>query len=313
MRKKLSIIGAGYVGATAAYCAALKELADVVLVDIEPLESKTKGKALDLAEAAPIEAFDVLVTGTSDYSETSESDVVVITAGIPRKPGMSREDLIGTNARIVRDVTEKVVAASPDAILIYLTNPLDAIVYLGYKVSGFPKKRVMGQAGILDTARYRAFIGMEAGVSVQDVQAMVLGGHGDDMVPLARYTSVGGIPLTEFLPQGSIDAIVDRTRKGGGEIVKLLGDGSAYYAPAAATVQMVEAILKDQKRVIPVTAYMEGEYGLNDMFMGVPVVLGAGGVERVVEVSLNESEQLMLDKSAASVRRTLDTLRQIDS
>ena len=255
----------------------------------------------------------MLVTGTSDSSETSESDVVVITAGIPRKPGMSREDLIGTNARIVRDVTEKVVAASPDAILIYLTNPLDAIVYLGYKVSGFPKKRVMGQAGILDTARYRAFIGMEAGVSVQDVQAMVLGGHGDDMVPLARYTSVGGIPLTEFLPQDSIDAIVDRTRKGGGEIVKLLGDGSAYYAPAAATVQMVEAILKDQKRVIPVTAYMEGEYGLNDMFMGVPVVLGAGGVERVVEVSLNESEQVMLDKSAASVRRTLDTLRQIDS
>lgn len=312
MRKKLSIIGAGYVGSTAAHWAASKELADVVLVDVQSLEGKTKGKALDLSEAGPIGGFDVRVTGTSDYKATAGSDVVVITAGIPRKPGMSREELIGTNAKISRDVTEKVVTESPDAILIYVTNPLDAIVYLGYKVSGFPKQRVIGQAGVLDTARYRAFIAMEASVSVQDVQAMVLGGHGDDMVPLTRYTSVGGIPLTEFLSSESIDGIVERTRKGGGEIVELLGDGSAYYAPAAATVQMVEAILKDQKRVIPVTAYLEGEYGLHDMFIGVPVVLGAGGVEQIVEVSLNKSERAMLEQSAASVRRTLHTLKDIE-
>ena len=311
MRKKLSIIGAGFVGATAAHRAVAQELADVVLVDIEALQGKTKGKALDLAEAAPVEGVDVRVTGTSEYDDTAESDVVVITAGIPRKPGLSREDLIYTNAKIARDVTEKVVARSPKAILIYVTNPLDAIVYLGHKVSGFPKNRVMGHAGVLDTARYRAFIGMETGVSVRDVQAMVLGGHGDDMVPLTRYTSIGGIPLTEFLAQEKIEAIVARTRKGGGEIVKLLGDGSAYYAPAAGTIQMVEAILKDQKRVLPVTAYLEGEYGLSNMFVGVPAVLGAGGVEKVIEVELNETERGMLRKSAASVRATLDTLKNM--
>jgi len=311
VRKKLSIIGAGFVGATAAHRAVAQELADVVLVDIEALQGKTKGKALDLAEAAPVEGVDVRVTGTSEYDDTAESDVVVITAGIPRKPGLSREDLIYTNAKIARDVTEKVVARSPKAILIYVTNPLDAIVYLGHKVSGFPKNRVMGQAGVLDTARYRAFIGMETGVSVRDVQAMVLGGHGDDMVPLTRYTSIGGIPLTEFLAEEEIEAIVARTRKGGGEIVKLLGDGSAYYAPAAGTIQMVEAILKDQKRVLPVTAYLEGEYGLSNMFVGVPAVLGAGGVEKVIEVELNETERGMLRKSAASVRATLDTLKNM--
>jgi malate dehydrogenase len=288
-----------------------QELGDVVRVDIEALQGKTKGKALDLAEAAPVEGVDVRVTGTSEHDDTAESDVVVITAGIPRKPGLSREDLIYTNAKIARDVTEKVVARSPKAILIYVTNPLDAIVYLGHKVSGFPKNRVMGQAGVLDTARYRAFIGMETGVSVRDVQAMVLGGHGDDMVPLTRYTSIGGIPLTEFLAQEKIEAIVARTRKGGGEIVKLLGDGSAYYAPAAGTIQMVEAILKDQKRVLPVTAYLEGEYGLSNMFVGVPAVLGAGGVEKVIEVELNETERGMLRKSAASVRATLDTLKNM--
>jgi malate dehydrogenase len=311
MRKKLSIIGAGFVGATAAHWAVAKELADVVLVDIEPLLGKTRGKALDLAEAAPVEGVDVHVTGTSDYEKTAASDVVVITAGVPRKPGMSREDLIGTNAQIAREVTEKVVALSPQAILIFVTNPLDAIVYLGHKVSGFPKNRVMGQAGVLDTARYRAFIGMETGVSVRDIQAMVLGGHGDDMVPLTRYTSIGGIPLTEFLAQEKIDAIVARTRKGGGEIVKLLGDGSAYYAPAAGTIQMVETILMDQKRVLPVTAYLEGEYGLSNMFMGVPAILGAGGVEKVIEVELNETERGMLRTSAASVRSTLDTLKSM--
>jgi len=309
MRKKLSIIGAGYVGATAAHRAVAKELADVVLVDIGTLQSKTKGKALDLAEAAPVHGVDVKVTGTSEYDETAGSNVVVITAGIPRRAGMSREDLIGTNAEITRDVTEKVVALSPDAILIYVTNPLDAIVYLGHKVSGFPKNRVMGQAGVLDTARFRAFIGMETGVSVRDIHAMVLGGHGDDMVPLTRYTSIAGLPLNEFLPGETIDAIVARTRKGGGEIVKLLGDGSAYYAPAAGTIEMVEAVLKDHKRVMPVTAYLQGEYGLHDMFMGVPAVIGSAGVERIIQVELNETERGMLEKSAASVRETLDTLK----
>ncbi len=286
-----------------------KELADVVLVDVTQLEGKTKGKALDLAEAGPVAGVDVKVTGTADYDDTAGSNVVVITAGIPRRPGMSREDLIGTNAKIVQDVTEKVVALSPEAILIYVTNPLDAIVYLGYKVSGFPKNRVMGQAGVLDTARYRAFIGMQTGVSVRDIQAMVLGGHGDDMVPLTGHTSIGGIPLSEFLPEDKIEAIVARTRAGGGEIVKLLGDGSAYYAPAAAIIQMVEAILKDQKRVLPVTAYLEGEYGLSNMFMGVPAVLGSSGVERVIEVDLKETERVMLEKSAASVQSTLETLK----
>ena len=309
MRKKISIIGAGYVGATAAHMAVAKELADVVLVDVTQLQGKTKGKALDLAEAGPVAGVDVKVTGTAEYDDTAGSNVVVITAGIPRRPGMSREDLIGTNAKIVQEVTEKVVALSPEAILIYVTNPLDAIVYLGYKVSGFPKNRVMGQAGVLDTARYRAFIGMETGVSVRDIQAMVLGGHGDDMVPLTGHTSIGGIPLSEFMPEDKIEAIVARTRGGGGEIVKLLGDGSAYYAPAAAIIQMVEAILKDQKRVLPVTAYLEGEYGLSNMFMGVPVVLGSSGVERVIEVDLKETEREMLDKSAVSVQATLETLK----
>lgn len=312
MRNKISVIGAGYVGATAAHWAAAKELGDVVLLDIEPMESKTKGKGLDLLQATPVEGLDVNVTGTANYADTANSDVVIITAGIPRKPGMSREDLIGTNAKIARIVTENVVKYSPNAFLIYVTNPLDAIVYLGYKVSGFPKNRVMGQAGVLDTARYRAFISQAAGVSVKDIQAMVLGGHGDDMVPLTRYTSIGGVPLSEFLPEDKIAAIVERTRKGGGEIVSLLKDGSAYYAPAAASVQMAEAILRDQKRVIPVTAYCEGEYGLNDLFFGVPTVIGANGVEKIVEATLNESEQAMLNTSAESVRKTIATLKQLD-
>ncbi|MBI4770062.1 MAG: malate dehydrogenase, partial [Chloroflexi bacterium] len=238
MRNKISIVGAGNVGSTAAHWAAARELGDITLLDIEPLEDKTKGKGLDLAEAAPIAGMDVSIHGTANYADTANSDVVVITAGVARKPGMTRADLISVNAKICKDVTQKIVAASPNAILIYVTNPLDAIVYLGHQVSGFPRNRIMGQAGVLDTARYRTFIGMEAGISVKDIQAMVLGGHGDDMVPLTRYTSVGGLPLSAFLPQDRIDAVVQRTRLGGGEIVKLLGDGSAYYAPAAATVQM---------------------------------------------------------------------------
>ena len=308
MRKKVSVIGSGFVGATVGHILVSKELADVVMLDIESLERKTQGKALDLAESTPVDGTDVRVIGTSDYDTTTDSDVVVITAGIPRKPGMSREDLISTNAKIAKQVTEKIVERSPNSILIFVTNPLDAIVYLGYQVSGFPRERVIGQAGVLDTARYRYFVAEAAGVSVKDVQAMVLGGHGDDMVPLTRYTSIGGIPLHEFLATDIIEAIVDRTRSGGGEIVGLLGDGSAYYAPAASVAQMVEAILKDQRRVLPVTACLQGEYGLSDLFVGVPAILGAKGLEKIVEIELDELEQEMFSRSVASVKDTLQTL-----
>jgi len=308
VRKKVSVIGSGFVGATVGHILVSKELADVVMLDIESLERKTQGKALDLAESTPVDGTDVRVIGTSDYDTTTDSDVVVITAGIPRKPGMSREDLISTNAKIAKQVTEKIVERSPNSILIFVTNPLDAIVYLGYQVSGFPRERVIGQAGVLDTARYRYFVAEAAGVSVKDVQAMVLGGHGDDMVPLTRYTSIGGIPLHEFLATDIIEAIVDRTRSGGGEIVGLLGDGSAYYAPAASVAQMVEAILKDQRRVLPVTACLQGEYGLSDLFVGVPAILGSKGLEKIVEVELDELEQEMFSRSVASVKDTLQTL-----
>ena len=311
MRKKVSVIGSGFVGATVGHILVAKELADVVMVDIESLQNKTKGKALDLAESTPVDGADVRVIGTSNYDATADSDVVVITAGIPRKPGMSREDLISTNAKIAKQVTKKIVQRSPNSILIFVTNPLDAIVYLGHQVSGFPRERVIGQAGVLDTARYRYFVAEAAGVSVKDVQAMVLGGHGDDMVPLTRYTSIGGIPLHEFLATDIIEAIVDRTRSGGGEIVGLLGDGSAYYAPAASVAQMVEAILKDQRRVLPVTACLQGEYGLNDLFVGVPAILGANGLEKIVEVELNEFEKEMFSRSVASVKDTLQTLSEM--
>lgn len=308
MRKKVSVIGSGFVGATVGHILVAKELADVVMLDIESLQNKTQGKALDLAESTPVDGTDVRVIGTSDYDATADSDVVVITAGIPRKPGMSREDLISTNAKITKQVTKKIVQRSPNSILIFVTNPLDAIVYLGHQVSGFPRERVIGQAGVLDTARYRYFVAEAAGVSVKDVQAMVLGGHGDDMVPLTRYTSIGGIPLHEFLATDIIEAIVDRTRSGGGEIVGLLGDGSAYYAPAASVAQMVEAILKDQRRVLPVTACLQGEYGLSDVFVGVPAILGAKGLEKIVEVDLDEFEKEMFSRSVASVKDTLQTL-----
>jgi malate dehydrogenase len=308
VRKKVSIIGSGFVGATVGHILVAKELADVVMLDIESLQHKTQGKALDLAESTPVDGADVRVIGTSNYDSTADSDVVVITAGIPRKPGMSREDLISTNAKIAKQVTKKIVQRSPNSILIFVTNPLDAIVYLGHQVSGFPRERVIGQAGVLDTARYRYFVAEAAGVSVKDVHAMVLGGHGDDMVPLTRYTSIGGIPLHEFLATDIIEAIVDRTRSGGGEIVGLLGDGSAYYAPAASVAQMVEAILKDQRRVLPVTACLQGEYGLNDVFVGVPAILGANGLEKIVEVELDEFEKEMFSRSVASVKDTLQTL-----
>jgi malate dehydrogenase len=307
MRPKISIIGAGFVGSTAAHWIASKELGDVVLVDI--IEGVPQGKGLDLLQAGPIEGFDVKIVGTNDYSATAGSDIIVVTSGAPRKPGMSREDLIRVNADITRDCISKAAPLSPDAVIIMVNNPLDTMTYLAKQVSGFPKNRVVGQAGVLDTARYRTFIAMEAGVSVEDIQAMLMGGHGDEMVPLPRFTTISGIPVTEFISKERLDAIVDRTRKGGGEIVNLLKTGSAYYAPSAATVQMVEAILRDKKRVLPCSCYLEGEYGLNDIYFGVPCVLGAGGVERVLELPLNDEEMALVKKSAEAVSSSIATLK----
>jgi malate dehydrogenase len=306
-RPKITIVGAGNVGATAAHWAAAKELADVVLVDV--VEGMPQGKALDLMQARPIFGFNVEVVGANDYEAAKNSDVVIITAGIARKPGMSREDLINTNKNIVSTVTKEVAAKSPNAFLIIVSNPLDAMCYVAYKVSGFPRSRVMGMAGILDTARYRCFIAMELKVAVDEIQAMVLGGHGDEMVPVVSATNISGVPLTDLLPADKISALVERTKKGGGEIVALLKTGSAYYAPAAASVQMAEAILKDQKRVVPVSAYLDGEYGLKDLFFGVPVILGAGGIEKILPLKLSAQEEGMLKNSAAAVAKTRDELK----
>ena len=306
-RPKITVVGAGNVGATCAHWAAAKELADVVLVDI--VDGMPQGKALDLMQARPIFGFNVEVAGANDYAATKGSDVVIITAGIARKPGMSREDLINTNKNIVANVTREVAAQSPNAFIIIVSNPLDAMCYVAYKVSGFPKNRVMGMAGILDTARYRCFIAMELGVAVDEIQAMVLGGHGDEMVPVVSATNISGVPLTGLLPKEKIDALVERTKKGGGEIVALLKTGSAFYAPAAAAVQMSEAILKDQKRLVPVSAYLEGEFGLKDIFFGVPVILGAGGIERILPLTLNAEEEKMLKHSATAVAKTRDELK----
>lgn len=305
-RAKITVVGAGNVGATAAHWIAARELADVVLVDI--VEGMPQGKSLDLMQARPIFGFNVDVVGANDYEATKGSQVVIITAGIPRKPGMSREDLINTNKNIVATVTKEVVSRSPNAFLIIVSNPLDAMCYVAYKVSGFPKKRVMGMAGILDTARYRCFIAMELKVAVEEIQAMVLGGHGDEMVPLVSMTTVSGVPLTELISKKRIEALVQRTAKGGGEIVALLKTGSAYFAPAAGAVQMAEAILKNQKRVVPVSAYLTGQYGLNDIFFGVPVILGSGGVEKIITVKLSKTEEAMLRKSAEAVAKTRDVL-----
>jgi malate dehydrogenase len=306
-RPKITVVGAGNVGATCAHWAAARELADVVLVDV--VEGMPQGKALDLMQARPIFGFNVNVVGTNDYEATKGSQVVIITAGIARKPGMSREDLINTNKNIVAKVTQEVVAKSPNAILIVVANPLDAMCYVARKVSGFPSRRVMGMAGILDTARYRCFIAMELKVAVEEIQAMVLGGHGDDMVPVVSATNVSGVPLTSLLSKKRIQALVDRTRKGGGEIVALLKTGSAYYAPAAAAVQMAEAILKNQRRVVPVSAYLAGEYGVDDIYFGVPVILGAGGIEKIITLKLSKEEEAMLQKSAAAVAKTRDELK----
>ncbi len=299
-RKKISIIGGGNVGATAAHWAASKELGDVCLLDI--VEGLPQGKGLDLREASPIEGFDSDIIGTNDYRDTADSDVVIITAGLARKPGMSRDDLLAKNTEIVKGVTEQVAKYSPNAILIVVSNPLDAMVYVAHKVSGFPTNRVVGMAGILDSARFRTFISMELNVSVEDVTAFVLGGHGDQMVPLPRYSTVAGIPITKLLPKEKIDAMVERTRKGGGEIVSLLKTGSAFFAPSAAAVQMAESILKDKKRILPCAAYCDKEYNVGGYFVGVPVKLGGNGVEEVIEIELLPEEEEAFKKSVEAVK-----------
>jgi len=310
MDKKVSVIGAGNVGATAAQRLAEKEFCDVVLVDI--IEGVPQGKALDLTEAAPIEKHDAHLTGTNGYEAVAGSDIVIITAGIPRKPGMSRDDLISTNAGIIKAVTGQVVEQAPDAILIIVSNPLDAMCHVAYEASGFPKNRVIGMAGVLDSARFRAFISMELDVSVENTHAFVLGGHGDTMVPLPRYSTVAGIPITELMDETRIDALVDRTRNGGAEIVGLLKTGSAYYAPASAAVEMAESIIKDKKKILPCAALLEGEYGLEDLFIGVPVKLGATGIEQVIEITLLEEEKAALMKSADAVQELKDVLKKLD-
>ncbi len=301
-RAKISIIGAGNVGATSAHWAAAKELGDVVLVDIPQIDGVPQGKALDLAEAAPIEDYDARITGATSYDATRDSDVVIITAGLARKPGMSRDDLLPKNTEIVKSVAQQVAAASPNSVLVVVSNPLDAMVYVAHKASGFPAHRVVGMAGVLDTARYRSFIAAELDVSVEDVQALLMGGHGDDMVPLPRYTSVGGIPLPELMSAEKIEAIVKRTRAGGAEIMNLLKTGSAYYAPSAAAVQMAEAIIRDKKRVLPCAAYCDKEYGVGGYFVGVPVKLGTRGVEQILEVKLTTDEKRLFDGSVQHVR-----------
>lgn len=307
-RKKVSVIGGGFTGATTAFMLAQKELADVVLVDIPQMENPTKGKALDMLEAGPVQGFDANVTGTSSYEDTKDSDIVVITAGIARKPGMSRDDLVQTNQKIMKSVAQEIVKYSPNAYIVVLTNPVDAMTYTIFKETGFPKNRVIGQSGVLDTARFRTFVAQELNLSVKDITGFVLGGHGDEMVPLVRYSYAGGIPLETLIPKDRLDAIVERTRKGGGEIVALLGNGSAYYAPAASLVQMCEAILKDQRRVIPSIAYLEGEYGYEGIYLGVPTILGANGIEKIIELELTEEEKKALDKSVDAVRVVMKVL-----
>ncbi|MGE7622700.1 malate dehydrogenase [Viridibacillus sp. NPDC096237] len=307
-RSKISVIGGGFTGATSAFLAAQKELGDVVLVDIPQAENPTKGKALDMFEASPVQGFDARVMGTSNYADTANSDVVIITAGVARKPGMSRDDLVQINQGVMKAVTKEIVKHSPEATIIVLTNPVDAMTYTVYKESGFPKNRVIGQSGVLDSARFRSFIAEELNISVKDITGVVLGGHGDTMVPLTRYSFAGGIPLEKLIPAERLEEIVDRTRNGGAEIVNLLGNGSAYYAPAAALVEMAEAIIKDQRRVLPSIAYLEGEYGYNDIYLGVPTILGANGIESIIELDLTTEEKVALDNSAEAVKNVMKVL-----
>ena len=310
MDKKVTVVGAGNVGGTVAQRLAEKELCDVVLIDI--IEGIPQGKALDLSEAAPIEKHDAHLIGTNEYEASKGSDIVIITAGIPRKPGMSRDDLLTTNRRIIKGVTAEVTRFSPETILIIVSNPLDAMCHVAYEASGFPRSRVIGMAGVLDSARFRAFIAMELKVSVENVHASVLGGHGDTMVPLPRYSTVAGIPITELLPKDRIEAIVDRTRNGGAEIVRLLKTGSAYYAPASAAVEMVESILKDKKKILSCATYLEGEYGIHGLFIGVPVKLGAGGIEEIIQISLTDEEKGALKNSAAAVYELVNAMKKMD-
>lgn len=300
-RAKLTIIGAGNVGASCAFWAAAKGLADIVLIDIPDFKDKTAGKALDLAQCGPVERFDCNIIGTDDYAAAEASDVVIITAGIPRKPGMSRDDLIQTNVKIVGEVAEKIARVAPNSVLIVVSNPLDAMVYTAWKKSGFPTHRVVGQAGCLDIARYKTFLAMELHCSVEDIDALLMGGHGDDMVPLPRYTSVAGIPVTELIPAERLNAIIERAKVGGGELVKLMGT-SAYYAPAAGTIQMAEAIIHDKHRILPAAAYCKTEYGIGGYFVGVPCMLGAKGVEKIIEVKLTPDEKKLLDTSVSHVK-----------
>lgn len=310
MKKKATVVGAGNVGATAAMRLAEKELADVVLIDV--LEGVPAGKALDLAEAAPIEKHDSKILGvTNDYSAAKDSDIVIITAGIARKPGMSRDDLLATNMKIMRSVTKEIAEVAPDSILIVVSNPLDAMCHVAYETSGFPKSRVMGMAGVLDSARFRTFIAMELNVSVENTHAFVLGGHGDTMVPLPRYSTVAGIPITELMPADRIAALVERTRNGGAEIVGLLKTGSAYYAPASAAVEMAEAILKDKKKILPCAVLLQGEYGIRDLFIGVPVKLGEQGIEQIVEITLTKEESSALHRSADAVRKLVEDMKRL--
>ena len=306
MNRKVSVIGSGNVGATAARSIADKELADVVILDI--LEGIPQGKALDMLEACPVEGSDARVLGTNDYADTVESDIVIITAGLARKPGMSRDDLLQKNHAIIKSVTEQVVKYSPNCIIVPVTNPLDAMCQVVYRVSGFPRERVIGMAGVLDSARMRTFIAQELNVSVENTHAFVLGGHGDTMVPLPRYSTVAGIPITELMAPERVEAIVTRTAGGGAEIVKLLGSGSAYYAPGSAVVEIVEAILKDKKKILPCAAFLQGEYGISDLFVGVPVKLGAAGLEEIIQITLSDDEQAALLKSAEAVRELVQAI-----
>ena len=308
-RKKITIVGAGYTGATTALMIAQKELGDVVLLDVPQMENPTKGKALDILQASPVQRFNSHVIGTSNYEETSGSHIVIVTAGIARKPGMSRDDLVNTNAKIVKSVCEQIKRYCPDSIVLILSNPVDAMTYVAYETLQFCKNRVIGQSGVLDTARYCTFIAQELDVCVEDVRGFVLGGHGDEMVPLVRYSSVGGIPVNTLISEDRMSQIVQRTRTGGGEIVNLLGSGSAYYAPAASLVQMTEAILKDKKQILPAVAYLEGEYGYHELFLGVPTVIGANGVEKIFNLDLMPDEKAALDKSTKCVRDVISIIK----
>jgi len=309
-RKKISVIGAGFVGSTCAHWAANKELGDVVLLDIN--EGAAKGKALDLFEASPVEGFDSMVKGTGDYKDIADSDVVILTAGLPRKPGMSRDDLLATNAKIVKTASEGIKKYAPNSVVIVVSNPLDAMAYVTKQVTGFPRERVLGMAGVLDGARFRSFIAEATGISVKDIHAFVLGGHGDTMVPMPRHCSIGGVPLQEFLPKDTIDRLVERTRKGGAEIVELLKTGSAYYAPSASAVQMAEAIVKNQNRILPCAAELKGEYGINGLFIGVPCQLGGNGLEKVVELKLNDEEKAGLENSKKAVVELVEALKKLE-